>query len=240
MVARALAAAAVPQAVRGPTVLDVRDVAVAGCLARVSLAVRAGERVVLLGRNGIGKTTLLRLIAGLGAPDGGAIHRAGAVGYLPQSYRAALLPWLRVRTNIALATGTEGPHAEARVTTALTAAGLRPELLDRFPYQLSGGEQQLVGLARALAGRPALLLFDEPFSALDAPTRLHLRSVLREGLGDVAVLMVSHDLDDAVALADRALVLGGSPATVRAEVAIDARRRDAARAELSRLLEDVA
>jgi ABC-type nitrate/sulfonate/bicarbonate transport system ATPase subunit len=183
-----------------------------------SFTVAPGERVALLGPNGAGKTALLRTIAGLRAPAAGRIEVAaapGGIGYLPQDYRASLLPWFRVDRNLTFGRRGRGEASDAETRRALDAVlevvPLRAELLRRWPAELSGGEQQLVALARALLDRPAVLLLDEPFSALDAPTRTHLRATLGAALGGSTLLLVTHDLDDALALAVRAIVLSSTP-----------------------------
>ena len=184
----------------------------------VSLEVAAGELVCLLGPSGCGKTTLLRCIAGLERQDSGRIHFAGRdVSLLPpqardygivfQSY--ALFPNLTVAQNIGY--GLNGQRSEtirARVAEMLDLVGLSGSA-KKYPAQLSGGQQQRVALARALAPRPALLLLDEPMSALDARVRDHLcgelRSLQRQ-LG-ITTLMVTHNQDEAMLMADRIAVM---------------------------------
>jgi sulfonate transport system ATP-binding protein len=189
--------------------------------APLTLALAAGERLALLGANGAGKTTLLRVVLGLSAAASGAIERSCApIGYVPQDFRAGLFPWLRVRQNLALALSAEQARAcpaDAALAPALRTVPLRPELLDRYPDRLSGGEQQLVAIARAFVAAPRLLVLDEPFSALDAPTRLALVGALiawTEERG-AALIVVAHEIDTVVQLAHRAVVL-------RADAAPDA------------------
>jgi len=189
----------------------------------ISLRVARGERVALLGRNGVGKTTLLRMIAGLCTPCEGSAARATSVGYAPQDYRASLLPWLTVRDNVALPARAEGALPEEcarRVEAAARVADLPRELFDRRPDALSGGEMQRVALARALVWEAPLVLLDEPFAALDVAVRAHVRERLGAHLaarGDACVL-VSHDLDDALAFATRWVVLGGPGGGVLSDV----------------------
>ncbi|MBK1613255.1 ABC transporter ATP-binding protein [Rubrivivax gelatinosus] len=186
----------------------------------VDLAVERGEFVVLLGPSGCGKTTLLRLIAGLERQDQGRIVHAGRdVSALPpaardygivfQSY--ALFPNLDVAANVGYGLGTgraARAAVQARVAEMLQLVGL-PGIEHKYPAQLSGGQQQRVALARALATRPDLLLLDEPLSALDAIERVRLRGEIRalqQRLG-VTTLMVTHDQEEALAMADRVVVM---------------------------------
>jgi iron(III) transport system ATP-binding protein len=186
----------------------------------VSLDIAEGEFVCFLGPSGCGKTTLLRAIAGLDIQSMGTIRQAGRdISALPpeerdfgivfQSY--ALFPNLTVRRNIAF--GLENRRMDraaidARVDELLELIGL-PDKADRFPAQISGGQQQRIALARALAPKPGLILLDEPLSALDAKVRIHLRHELKQlqsKLG-VTMIMVTHDQDEALSLADRIVVM---------------------------------
>jgi len=202
-------------------------------LGAVSLSIRKGEFVCLLGPSGCGKTTLLRLIAGLDLPDAGSIAlqarditRAAPAqrdyGIVFQSY--ALFPNLSVADNIAygLKPRHERQRHRLRVRELLDMVGL-PGAEDKYPAQLSGGQQQRVALARALATSPGLLLLDEPLSALDARVRDRLREELKglqQRLG-VTTLMVTHDQEEALAIADRVVVMNagrieqiGTPAEI--------------------------
>ena len=180
-----------------------------------SLTLEAGECVALLGANGSGKTTLLRLAAGLLLPDSGEILIAGTpaqegradVGIAFQDSR--LLSWRSAARNVALplevVTGVT-PAVRASVSAALRRVnGLA--LADRAPAELSGGERQRVALARALVREPALLLLDEPFAALDAPTRNQFNAELPELIGAAAALLVTHDVAEALLVSDRVLLL---------------------------------
>ncbi|TDR82988.1 putative 2-aminoethylphosphonate ABC transporter ATP-binding protein [Paludibacterium purpuratum] len=187
----------------------------------VSLSIGKGEFVCLLGPSGCGKTTLLRLIAGLDQPDGGRIALAGRdithappaerdYGIVFQSY--ALFPNLTVAENIAygLKPRRDRDRIAQRVRALLDMVGL-PGVEARYPAQLSGGQQQRVALARALATSPGMLLLDEPLSALDARVRDRLREELKglqQRLG-VTTLMVTHDQEEALNLADRVVVMQG-------------------------------
>ncbi|WP_433797236.1 ABC transporter ATP-binding protein [Actinoplanes sp. CA-252034] len=170
------------------------------------LTVGPGEVVALLGGSGSGKSTLLRALAGLDAEATGQIEVPAHYGVVFQEHR--LLPWKRVIDNVAL--GLIGTDPRGRALAALTEVGLG----DRggaWPAELSGGQAQRVAVARALVREPELLLLDEPFGALDALTRLRMQQLLerlRERHG-FAALLVTHDVDEALLLADRALVLEG-------------------------------
>jgi sulfonate transport system ATP-binding protein len=178
-------------------------------LTDVSVGIDRGEIVALVGRSGSGKSTVLRVLAGLSTDHTGDRMVAGAPALAFQEPR--LFPWRDVRTNVVYGlTRSRLPKAEAhaRADRALADVGLT-DRADVWPLTLSGGQAQRVSLARALVAEPELLLLDEPFGALDALTRLSMRALLLElwrehGFG---VLLVTHDVDEAVALADRVLVL---------------------------------
>ena len=175
----------------------------------VSLRVAKGEIVALIGRSGSGKSTVLRVLSGLSSDHTGERTVAGAPALAFQEPR--LFPWRDVRTNVVYGlTRTRLPKADALARAEKALADVH--LADRagaWPLTLSGGQAQRVSLARALVAEPQLLLLDEPFGALDALTRLSMRTLLlalwrEHGFG---VLLVTHDVDEAVALADRVLVL---------------------------------
>jgi molybdate transport system ATP-binding protein len=195
---------------------------------RLDLEVADGEVLAVLGPNGAGKSTLLRVLAGLLPPDGGRVTVDGrtwddvpAGTRLPPHRRALgvvfqdalLFPHLSVADNVGYGLRTRGRRrSEARATAAawLERVGL-DSLGDRRPAQLSGGQAQRAALARALVGDPALLLLDEPLSALDARTRLTVRAELRRHLAAFggSTVLVTHDPVDAMALADRVVVVEG-------------------------------
>jgi len=171
-------------------------------LDRLDLDLAPGSFTALLGRSGSGKTTLLRTLAGLDPAEGVAVPRPTAVVF----QEARLLPWAPVWQNVML--GLDGADARSRAAEALQEVGLARHA-DAWPLTLSGGEAGRVALARALVRAPRLLLLDEPFAALDALTRLRMHALVldlwrRHG---PAVLLVTHDVDEALALADRVLVL---------------------------------
>jgi sulfonate transport system ATP-binding protein len=170
----------------------------------LSLEIGQGEFVALLGRSGSGKTTLLRTLAGIDDAPGQDVLTPATRAVVFQDAR--LMPWKRVWRNVAL--GLRGEDVRRRAEAALAEVGLS-ERLDVWPSTLSGGEAQRVSLARALVRDPGLLLLDEPFAALDALTRLKMHDLVLSLWRRHApsVLLVTHDVDEAIALADRVLVL---------------------------------
>ncbi|MEZ2410356.1 ABC transporter ATP-binding protein [Bosea sp. RCC_152_1] len=175
-------------------------------LDRVDLTIGRGEFVALLGRSGSGKSTFLRALAGLdhGVPGEGSYDTPDAVSVVFQDAR--LLPWKRVVDNVEL--GLKGEQPRKRALDALAEVGLT-QRVEAWPTQLSGGEQQRAALARSLVRSPDLLLLDEPFGALDALTRLRMQALLLDLVARhrPAVLLVTHDVDEAIHLAQRVLVL---------------------------------
>jgi sulfonate transport system ATP-binding protein len=170
----------------------------------LDLEIAKGEFVALLGQSGCGKTTLLRALAGLDSVDGGTLSVPAKRSVVFQEPR--LLPWWRVSKNVAI--GLSGDDARLRAERALAEVGLTARS-DAWPATLSGGEAQRVALARALVREPELLLLDEPFAALDALTRIRMHALVRDLVQRYrpAVLLVTHDVDEAIALADRILVM---------------------------------
>ncbi|WP_322088917.1 ABC transporter ATP-binding protein [Burkholderia sp. BCC1999] len=196
----------------------------------VTLSVAAGEFVALLGPSGCGKSTLLRLVAGLDAARQGAIAQDGVPIEQPDPSRIVvfqdptLYPWRRVRANVALGLEARGVArtAQHRVDDALARVGLQ-DFANVFPHQLSGGMAQRVALARALVNDPRLLILDEPLGKLDSLTRLTMQAELtalwqRDGF---SALLVTHDVEEALFLAQRVIVFGPRPARIVAELHVD-------------------
>lgn len=171
----------------------------------LDLEITTGQVVALLGRSGSGKSTLLRLLAGL---DHGVIGKVTVTGTVSVAFQEPrLLPWRRVWRNVVLGLDAPGDSRE-NALAALEQVELT-DLADRWPLTLSGGQAQRVSLARALARRPDVLLLDEPFGALDALTRNSMHGLLRRLFAEhrPTTLLVTHDVDEALAIADRVLVL---------------------------------
>ena len=204
-----------------------------GILQGITADLHEGEFVSIMGRSGTGKTTLLRVLSGLLDPAPGSavtfrgrpLHGPpeGAV-FVFQNYAASLLPWRTIERNVALGLEDKASKSETRerVADALGMVGLKDRAKD-YPWQLSGGMQQRVQLARALAMDACLLLMDEPFGALDAMTKASLQDELQRVHAQrrPTVAFVTHDIDEAVYLSDRILILGGSPATITRELVVD-------------------
>jgi NitT/TauT family transport system ATP-binding protein len=190
-----------------------------------SFEVWAGEKVMLLGPSGCGKSTLIKAIAGFMQPQGGAISFAGREDLRPGPDRAVvfqaseqLFPWRTVMDNVAFPLRLMGQSREEAEETAgsfLEMTGL-VQVVDRFPYQLSGGMKQRVAIARALALNPLVLLMDEPFAGLDAPTRNRLHAELNDIVSrtHLTVVFATRSLQEALLLGDRVVVLGRAPSRV--------------------------
>jgi sulfonate transport system ATP-binding protein len=217
-----------------------------GVLAGVDLDIRQGEFVALLGRSGTGKSTFLRALAALDPQTTGQLETPSKRSVVFQEPR--LLPWKRVWKNVALGLGGDAASRRQRALAALAEVGLSARA-DAWPVTLSGGEAQRVALARALVREPELLLLDEPFGALDALTKIRMHGLLAQLLDQhrPAVLLVTHDVDEAILLADRAIVLGtadGAPSEQGSQIVADIplergaplRRGDVAFGELRRKL----
>lgn len=193
-------------------------------LDHLDLTIEDEELVVLLGPSGCGKSTLLRLLAGLDQPDGGTVEVPVKRAIVFQADR--LLPWQRVLRNVTI--GLRGPDADQRARAALAEVGLAGR--ERaWPKELSGGEAQRVSLARALVSEPELVLLDEPFASLDAITRLRMHDLVRDlrRKHHAAMLLVTHDIDEAIAMADRIDVMSQGRIGASHRVELSAEERDA-------------
>jgi NitT/TauT family transport system ATP-binding protein len=201
-------------------------------LADIDLEVNAGEFLCIVGPSGSGKTTLLRMLAGLARPTTGEVRFYGKPITAPareraiifQDYSKALLPWRTVEANVALsleARKIARAQQGAIVAELLAKMGLE-QAAQHYPGQLSGGMQQRVQIARCLAQDPKILLMDEPFGALDAMTRQALQDEILQIAADksMTVVFITHDLEEAIYLGDRVLVLGGTPAAIVAEIEV--------------------
>jgi NitT/TauT family transport system ATP-binding protein len=201
-------------------------------LERLSFDVADSEFVTMVGLSGCGKSTLIRILAGLLSPTAGEVRVQARVVTSPppnalvvfQDYEKSLLPWRTVVGNVRFALHDQKlsrAQCDARVEESLAAVDLT-DVARRYPHQLSGGMQQRVALARALARRPRILLMDEPFSSLDALTRADLQDLTLRLWGELrqTILFVTHDVDEAVYLAGRVLILSGRPARIEAEVPV--------------------
>lgn len=196
----------------------------------VSLEVRPGEFVCVLGPSGCGKSTLLNVVAGFVRPDTGAVTVDGEPVAGPGPDRGVvfqeptLMPWKTALQNVALGPSVAGKGAviaEATARTFLALTGLA-EFERHYPTQLSGGMQQRVGIARALANYPRVLLMDEPFGALDAQTRVMMQEALLKVWSEfhTSVMFITHDFDEAIFLGDRVVVMSSGPGRVVEDLAV--------------------
>ncbi|MET8412723.1 ABC transporter ATP-binding protein [Streptomyces sp. NPDC005195] len=199
----------------------------------LTFTVDTGELVCLVGPSGCGKTTLLKCVGGLLAPTAGEVRLAGrpvsgpppGMAFVFQEYGRSLFPWMRVGENVELPLKQKklsGLRRRELVADALESVGLS-DAAGAYPWQLSGGMQQRVAIARALAYEPEVLLMDEPFAAVDAQTRADLEDLVRRlwQRRGMTILFVTHDIDEAVYLGERVLVLSASPTVVREQLKID-------------------
>jgi NitT/TauT family transport system ATP-binding protein len=201
-------------------------------ITELTFEVHAGEIVTIVGPSGCGKTTLLKALAGLLRPAGGTIRLQNQIvddvpkglAVVFQEYSRSLLPWATVGANVELPLryqSLEPDVSRQRVKDSLSAVGLS-HVVDRFPWQLSGGMQQRVAIARALAYQPTLLLMDEPFASVDAQTRADLEDLVAEVRDRFAItiVLVTHDIDEAVYLSDRVIALSAAPSRILAEIPV--------------------
>jgi NitT/TauT family transport system ATP-binding protein len=199
----------------------------------VSFSVKQGDFVALIGPSGCGKSTLLHIMSGLSQPTAGRVILRGEPVLSPrpdmmfvfQQYTKSIFPWKTVLDNVLLGVKYRARSSRAELETLclehleLVGLGRYPHY---YPYQLSGGMQQRVAIARALARRPSILLMDEPFSALDAMMRVELQDLLLKLWSDLGltILFVTHDLDEALYLAQRVILFSASPGTIADDVTV--------------------
>ena len=211
--------------------VDRRSKSTVRALDEINLEVQKGEVICILGPSGCGKSTLLNIVAGFLPPSGGEVHVDGRPviepgpdrGFVFQEF--ALFPWRTVLQNIEFGPVLKGMekadrHARAReLIQRIHLTGFE----DKFPFELSGGMKQRVGIARALANDPEVLLMDEPFGALDAQTRRVMQEELLKLLGETkkTVLFVTHAIDEAIVLADRVVIMTARPGQVKALLGVD-------------------
>ncbi len=196
----------------------------------IALEIGPQDAVALLGPSGIGKSTLLRIVAGLDTAWEGSVTGAGRIGMAFQE--PTLLPWRSVRDNLTLTTACSTAEAD----TLLRAVGL-PDAGPRFPNTLSLGQARRVSLARAFAMRPDTLLLDEPFASLDREAAARMQALLLDLLRDhpARLLIVTHDPMEAARLATRIITLGGSPATLRGDRSLDDLPADRSEERIARI-----
>lgn len=197
----------------------------------ITLEIKKGELISIVGPSGSGKTTMLRLIGGVLSPSEGEVivdgrcvnGKRGHVQYMPQ--RPSLFPWLTVKKNILLGAKLKSRPHEEMVKPMLEKAGLF-HVADYYPHQLSGGMQQRVSFMRALLTPGDLMLLDEPFSSLDAFTREDMQNWLLDQWQETnkALIFVTHDLDEAIYLSDKVVVLSKQPAIIKTVIKVDYQR----------------
>ena len=222
----------------GKGLIELRDVRVVfgahgnevEAVSAVSLDVKPGEFVSLIGPSGCGKSTLLNIVAGFVKPTSGCVRVDGVPVSGPSANRGvvfqqySLFPWLKVRENVEFGLRMQGMAAGQRETSARTLLGLAGLLAfeNHYPDQLSGGMKQRVGIVRALATSPQVLLMDEPFGALDAQTRVVMQEILTnmwQQFG-LSVLFITHDIEESIFLSDRVFVMTARPGRIKAEIPV--------------------
>jgi NitT/TauT family transport system ATP-binding protein len=207
-----------------------RSAAAVEAVSDVSMEVKPGEFVSIIGPSGCGKSTLLNVVAGFVQPSEGAVSMDGKATDKPGADRGmvfqqySLFPWLTVRKNVEFGLKQKGMAASQREQAARTLLGLAGLLAfeNHYPDQLSGGMKQRVGIVRALATSPQVLLMDEPFGALDAQTRVVMQQILTNMWQRfrISVLFITHDIDESIFLSDRVYVMTARPGRIKAEIPI--------------------
>ena len=207
-----------------------RNAAAVEAVSDVSMEVKPGEFVSIIGPSGCGKSTLLNVVAGFVQPSEGVVSMDGKATDKPSADRGmvfqqySLFPWLTVRKNVEFGLKQKGMAASQREQAARTLLGLAGLLAfeNHYPDQLSGGMKQRVGIVRALATSPQVLLMDEPFGALDAQTRVVMQQILTNMWQRfrISVLFITHDIDESIFLSDRVYVMTARPGRIKAEIPI--------------------
>jgi NitT/TauT family transport system ATP-binding protein len=203
---------------------DDKNKTIISVIENMSLEINVGEFVTIFGPNGCGKTTFLNILAGLQLPDKGVILIQGkkpessGVGYIFQNFAESLFPWRKNIDNIAFPLELKGIPKEERYKIVLELEDILGIKIDNnsYPYKLSGGQQQIVAIARAIVDQPDVLLMDEPFNALDFQTRIFMEDKILDiwGKTKTTIIFVSHDIDEAIYLADRVYFFSKLPASV--------------------------
>ena len=192
----------------------------------INISIQEGEFVSIVGKSGAGKSTLLKMLGGLEQATAGEIVLVGADKPILvfQEYNKSIFPWLTVYKNVLLISQRKYPkkEAQAKAKEYLQLVGLE-DALHKYPWELSGGMQQRVALARALAYQPKILLLDEPFGSLDAGTRRDLEIEVQKLWTqlNITIVLVTHDIDEAIFLSNRVLVMNGKPAQISEEMPIE-------------------
>lgn len=228
----------VQPAMEAKGLIELRDVGVVfggngtavDAVSHVSLNVAPGEFVSLIGPSGCGKSTLLNIVAGFVKPTSGVVQVDGKEIEGPSADRGvvfqqySLFPWLKVRENVEFGLRMRGVPAGQREVSARTLLGLAGLLAfeNHYPDQLSGGMKQRVGIVRALATSPQVLLMDEPFGALDAQTRVVMQEILTNMWQQfrLSVLFITHDIEESIFLSDRVFVMTARPGRIKAEIPV--------------------
>jgi len=204
----------------------------------ISLSIYKGQRIAIVGPNGSGKSTIMRIILGIADQDSGSVellydHSYRTVAYIPQDYRNSLFPWLRVKSNLALylesSLKSKNPfnldlseEIKEKINAAFSELQIKLDL-QKFPYQLSGGEQQILVMLQAILRDPLLFIADEPLSAIDIHKKEHIMMYLCRWLNKSkpTTMIVSHDIEDAIFLSDRIIVLSRNSGALRADISIN-------------------
>ena len=219
-------------------------------LTNISFTLNKGEIIGIRGENGSGKTTLFNIIIGIDNPTKGLLEinrnldGSFGMGVVFQNYNSTLLPWLNIKDNICIPLKLKGYNKEYKeqcLKDIIDLLNFNNLPLNNYPHQLSGGQRQRVAIARALIQKPDVLILDEPFSNLDSRTCLDLQDILQNihTTSNIAILVVSHNIDHIIYLSDKVLVLGENPSTIVKEFNIDISRPRVRSDLVSSIFEDL-